>query len=433
MGSAAVTAVWRVESTRLVAALTRITGDVGLAEDVVQDALVAALDQWPRDGVPDNPAAWLMTTAKRRAIDHFRRSESLRRRTAELGHGLEEVEVPDLDAAVDFIEDDVIRLIFLCCHPSLTADSRAALTLRLVVGLSTAEIARGFLVAEATMGQRITRAKRTLASSRARLELPTGADRDRRLDDVMAVIYLIFNEGYAATAGAEWTRPDLCHEAIRLARVLAGLVPDEPEVHSLQALLELQGSRLHARVDGEGQPVLLADQDRRRWDLLLVRRGQAALARAERLAEKGRPVGRYYLQAAIAAEHARALRGDDTDWATIAQLYDVLAEAAPGPVVEVNRAVAHGRAFGPEAGLAVLDAIPADELEGSHLPAAVRGDLLVRLGRRSEAAAAFRTAAALTRNQGERILLSRRATDADDMTTPRWQVSLDSAGVSDRD
>jgi RNA polymerase sigma factor (sigma-70 family) len=407
--SAAVTAAWRRESARLVAAMTRMTRDVSLAEDLVQDALVAALDQWPRDGVPGNPAAWLMTTAKRRAVDHFRRAETLRRRSAELER--EEVEVPDLDAQVDHIEDDVLRLMFLCCHPALTPDSRAALTLRLVGGLTTFEIARGFLVAEATMGQRISRAKRTLTDADAHFESPSGTDRLKRLDDVMAVVYLVFNEGYTATAGADWARPDLCHEAIRLARILAGLVPDEPEVHGLQALLELQASRLHARAGSQGRPVLLDDQDRRRWDWLLVRRGQAALARAEQLASNGRPVGRYYLQAAIAAEHARATRAEDTEWATIAHLYDVLAQSAPGPVVEVNRAVAHGRAFGPEAGLAVLEAIPADALAGSQMVPAVRGDLLARLGRSGEAAEAFRAAAAATRNEGERTLLSGRAED----------------------
>jgi len=409
---AAVTAAWRRESAALVAALTRMTRDVAVAEDLAQDALLAALEQWPGRGIPTNPAAWLMTTAKRRAVDYFRRAETLRRRTAELGHELAETEMPDLDDQVDHIEDDLLRLMFLCCDPALTPDTRAALTLRLVGGLTTAEIARGFLTTEASMGQRISRAKRTLSDSTTGFDMPSGPERLQRLDDVMAVVYLIFTEGYSATAAADWTRPDLCHEGVRLARILAGLVPGVPEVHSLQALLELQASRLHARTDVQGQPILLDSQDRRRWDLLLIRRGQAALARAEQLAQTGRPIGRYYLQAAIAEQHARAARAEDTDWTAIARLYDVLAEVAPGPVIEVNRAVAHGRAFGPEAGLIVLDAIPTGALAGSPMPSAVRGDLLSRLSRRDEAADAFRVAAAATRNDAERGLLSRRAEQA---------------------
>ena len=406
----AITATWRAESARLVGALTRMTRDVGLAEDLAQDALVSALEQWPSRGVPANPAAWLMTTAKRRAVDVFRRAETLRRKTDELGRGLSEEDgMPDLSAQVDFIEDDVLRLIFLSCHPLLTPESRAALTLRLVGGLSTAEIARGFLAAESAMGQRISRAKRTLSEARAEFELPVGAERSARLEDVMAVVYLIFNEGYTATAGDDWMRPELTAEAIRLARMLVDLVPDEPEVHGLQALLELQASRGPARVDVAGRPVLLDDQDRSRWDALLIRRGLAALERAEVLARGGAPVGRYYLQAAIAAQHARAASSDQTDWPAIAALYDVLAAAAPGPVVEVNRAVAHGRAFGPAAGLAVLDDLPEGALTGSHLLPSVRGDLLLRAGRRLEAAASFREAAALTRNESERALLLRRA------------------------
>jgi RNA polymerase sigma factor (sigma-70 family) len=386
-----------------------MTRDVALAEDLAQDALVAALEQWPRDGIPAEPAAWLMTTAKRRAVDHFRRAATLRRKVDELGHRLEEVHGPDLDAQVDHIEDDVLRLVFLCCHPVLSRDSRAALTLRLVAGLSTAEIARAFLATETAMGQRISRAKRTLAAAGAELDLPTGADRTARLDDVMAVVYLLFNEGYAATAGADWTRPDLCHEAIRLARMLAAMVPDEPDVLALQALLEIQASRTAARVDAAGRPVLLEDQDRRRWDVLLIRRGLAALDRAEALARAGRPVGSYFLQAAIAAEHARAGRAADTDWTGIAGLYDVLAGAAPGAVVEVNRAVAHGRAFGAAAGLAVLDAIPPGALAGSPLGPSVRGDLMERLGRNEDAARWFREAAALSHNESERALLLARA------------------------
>ena len=410
-----ITTTWRQESATLVAALTRMTRDVGLAEDLAQDALVAALEQWPVGGVPRNPGAWLMTTAKRRAVDTFRRADTLRRKTDELGHRLEheqERAMPDLESQVDHIEDDVLRLIFLCCHPALTADSRAALTLRLVGGLTTGEIARGFLVAESAMGQRISRAKRTLADAGAEFELPTGADRTRRLDDVMAVVYLVFNEGYSATTGDDWMRPELCQEAIRLARLLATMVPDEPEVHGLQALLELQASRTDARTDADGHAVLLEDQDRSRWDELLIRRGLAALERAELLAARGRPVGRYYLQAAIASRHARARTPDETDWKSIASLYDVLAEVAPGPVVEVNRAVAHGRAFDAGAGLAVLDDLPADALTGSHLVPSVRGDLLFRAGRHAEAATAFRQAASLTDNQSERELLGKRAEES---------------------
>ena len=408
MHEEAITEVWRAESARLVAALTRMTRDVAMAEDLAQDAFMAALEQWPARGLPQNPAGWLMTTAKRRAVDGFRRAETLRRKTTELERAAEEVDpMSDLDEQVDHIEDDVLRLMFLCCHPSLTPESRAALTLRLVGGLTTVEIARGFLVPDATMGQRISRAKKTLAG--AEFELPTGAERTARLDDVMAVIYLVFNEGYVATAGDDWTRPDLANEAIRLSRMLSELAPDEPEVHGLQALLELQGSRIGARMDADGAPVLLDDQDRGRWDELLIRRGLTALARAQALAARGTPVGRYFLQASIAAEHARALTPADTDWSRIAQLYDVLAQAAPGAVVEVNRAVAHGRAHGPDAGLGILDAIAADTLADSALLPSVRGDLLERLGEPAAAAAAFEDAAALTRNAGERALLVRRA------------------------
>ena len=389
-----------------------MTRDVELAEDLVQDALLAALEQWPTSGVPANPAAWLMTTAKRRGIDHFRRADNLRRKTEELGHANtrgEEEQMPDLDAQVDYIEDDVLRLIFLSCHPSLTPESRAALTLRLVGGLTTSEIARGFLATEPAMGQRISRAKKTLSEASADFELPTGADRDKRLDDVMAVIYLIFNEGYAAAAGEHWMRPDLVNEGMRLARMLAALAPDEPEALGLQALLEIQGSRISARLDERGAPVLLEAQDRTRWDQLLIRRGLAALQRAELLAARGKSVGKYFLQASIAAQHARAVRAEDTDWRQIARLYDVLAEAAPGPIVEVNRAVAHGRAFGPGAGLRVLDVLDANALGDSPLAPSVRGDLLERAGLHSEAAAAFTEAARRTRNEGERTVLQRRA------------------------
>jgi RNA polymerase sigma factor (sigma-70 family) len=409
----AVVAAWRAESARLVGALTRMTRDVSLAEDLAQDALVAALEQWPGSGVPANPGAWLMTVAKRRGVDHVRRADRHHRKVSELQHAAgEEGPVPDLDDVVDHIEDDVLRLVFLSCHPSLTPGSRAALTLRLVGGLTTAEIARGFLTSESTMGQRISRAKKTLVTARAEFELPTGEERTRRLDDVMAVVYLIFNEGYTATAGEDWMRPELATEAMRLARMLSTLAPDEPEVLGLQALLEIQGSRIPARLDDAGEPVLLEDQDRSRWDQLLVRRGLAALDRAERLAARGAPVGRYFLQAAIAAQHARAVRAEDTDWPRIAGLYDVLARAAPGPVVEVNRAVAHGRAFGPDAGLAVLAAVDPAALGSSPVMASVRGDLLERAGRHAEAAAAFDEAMTRAGNEGERAILQRRAAAA---------------------
>ncbi len=325
----------------------------------------------------------------------------------------------DLDAQVDYIEDDVLRLIFLSCHPALTAESRAALTLRLVGGLTTAEIARGFMVTEASMGQRISRAKKSLSAAHAEFELPTGPERTRRLDDVMAVIYLIFNEGYTATAGADWMRPDLANEAMRLARMLAAVVPDEPEVLGLQALLEIQGSRIAARLDQHGGPVLLEAQDRTLWDQLLIRRALAALRRAELLAAGGKPVGKYFLQALIAAEHARAERAEDTDWQRIAALYDVLATSAPGPVVEVNRAVAHGRAYGPEAGLAILDELSAGALGSSPLPSSVRGDLLERAGLHGQAAEAFLEAATRTKNDSERALLRRRAEAALSMRRSR--------------
>ena len=407
----AIVAAWRAESARLVGALTRMTRDVELAEDLAQDALVAALEQWPTSGVPDNPSAWLMTIAKRRAVDHFRRGDILRRKLTELGHAGdgEEAGMPDPDAQVDHIEDDVLRLVFLTCHPALTPESRVALTLRLVGGLSTAEIARGLLATETAVGQRISRAKKTLSEAHAEFELPTGAERTERLDDVTAVIYLIFNEGYTATAGKDWMRTDLANEAMRLARMLAALAPDEPEVLGLQALLEIQGSRAAARLDDSGAPVLLEAQDRRRWDQLLVRRGMAALQRAEALAARGKPVGTYFLQASIAAEHARAAEPADTNWRRIAALYDVLAEAAPGPVVEVNRAVAHGRAFGPQAGLAVLEQLGAGALGDSPLVPSVRGDLLERAGLHGPAGEAFTEAATRTRNDSERALLRRRA------------------------
>ena len=405
----AVNATWREDSARLIGALTRMTRDVTLAEDLAQDALVSALEQWPATGIPSNPGAWLMTAAKRRAVDHFRRAETLRRKTSDIAHDVREEDgMPDLDSQIDHIEDDVLRLMFLCCHPTLTPEARAALTLRLVGGLTTAEIARGFLTSEVAMRQRISRAKKTLTESRAEFELPTGEQRTRRLDDVMAVIYLVFNEGYAATAGPDWMRPELANEGIRLARLLAGLAPDEPEVLGLQALLEIQASRMPARLDAEGAPVLLEAQDRSRWDRLLVKRGLAALQAAEMSAAHGRPVGRYFLQASIAAQHARARRAEDTDWRRIAVLYDVLAEAAPGAVVEVNRAVAHGRAYDAGAGLAVLDAVDPEALGDSPLIPSIRGDLLERAGLHADAAEAFSVAAARTQNQRERDVLRRR-------------------------
>jgi RNA polymerase sigma factor (sigma-70 family) len=406
--------VWRDESARLVGALTRMTRDLGLAEDLAQDALVAALAQWPTHGVPDNPAAWLMQTAKRRAVDHFRRADTLRRRTAELGAALEreEVDMPDLDAFVDHIDDDVLRLVFLTCHPALSPESRAALTLRLVGGLTVPEIARAFLTKDATVGQRISRAKKALEGES--IELPVGKEREERLEDVMGVLYLIFNEGYTATAGDDWMRPDLCREGIRLARMLAGLAGQEPEVHGLLALMELQASRTHARTAPDGSPVLLDDQDRRLWDRLMIRRGLADLDQAMTLAVGGRPIGPYVVQAQIAACHARAERPEETDWTAISQWYDVLAGLGDNPVVEVNRAVAHGRAFGPDAGMAVLDAVDGHKaLAGSHLVPSVRGDLLERAGRTAEAAAAFREAASLTDNAAERALLTDRARRAE--------------------
>jgi RNA polymerase sigma factor (sigma-70 family) len=398
----AVVAVWQLESPRIVSGLLRMTRDLQLAEDLAQDALVAALEAWPRDGVPANPGAWLMTVAKRRAIDTFRRAERHRAEVNRLGHEMTEESVGELVDQVDHVEDDVLRLMFLTCHPALTAESRAALTLRLVGGLTVEEIARGFQVKDTAVGQRISRAKKTLAESGASLEMPIGAERASRLDDVMAVVYLVFNEGYAATSGDSWMRTDLCLEALRLARMLAALAPSDAEVHGLQALLELQASRFHARTSSSGEPVLLEDQDRARWDHLLIRRGLAALARAE---SSGQPVGVYTVQAAIAACHARARRAADTDWVRIASLYDLLSSAGDNPAVEVNRAVAHGRAFGPSAGLAVLDAVESS----SYAWHAVRGDLLARADRGSEAAESFRLAASLTRNEAERDLLLRRA------------------------
>ncbi|HEX6455248.1 MAG TPA: RNA polymerase sigma factor [Solirubrobacterales bacterium] len=407
----AIEAVWRIESARLVAGLARMVGDVGLAEDLAQDALVAALETWPRAGVPDNPGAWLMATAKNRAIDRIRREKTYERKREEVARdtgALFAIERSEFEAAADEeIGDDLLALIFTCCHPLLSREARVALTLRLLGGLTTAEIARAFLAAEATIAQRLVRAKRTLREAKVPFEVPRGAELEERLPSVLEVIYLVFNEGYAASAGEEWVRRDLCEEALRLGRILAELVPDEPEAQGLIALLEIQASRLDARLGPEGEPVLLLDQDRGRWDPLLIVRGRRALERAEALP---RPLGPYGLQAAIAACHARALRAEETDWIRIAALYDALAQAQPSPIVELNRAVALGMAFGPEAGLALLDEI-ADEkaLANNHLLPSVRGDLLEKAGRQKEAAKEFRRAAELTENERERVLLLDRA------------------------
>jgi RNA polymerase sigma-70 factor, ECF subfamily len=403
----AVEAVWRIESARLIAGLARLVRDVGLAEDLAQDALVAALEQWPESGVPDNPGAWLMATAKHRAIDRIRHGAMAERKHAELARGLSEAEEPDLAAqADDDIGDDLLSLIFIACHPVLSTDARIALTLRLVGALTTAEIARAFLASEATVAQRIVRAKRTLAEARVPFEVPAGAEREARLSSVLEVIYVIFNEGYSATAGEDWVRPALCEDALRLGRILAELMPGEPEVHGLVALMEIQASRLHARVGPDGEPVLLLDQDRARWDWMLIARGLAALARAERL---GGALGPYGLQVAVAACHARARVPEDTDWVRIAALYDGLAALNPSPVIELNRAVAVGMAFGPAAGLELVDALTGEPvLRQYHLLPAVRGDLLEKLGRRDEAVAEFHRAASLTSNQRERALLIRR-------------------------
>jgi RNA polymerase sigma factor (sigma-70 family) len=403
-----VDAVWRMESARIVGALTRVTGDVGLAEELAQDALVAALEQWPQAGVPARPGAWLMATAKHRAIDTFRRADTLRRKTAELGRDLADAEEPDWAAALDeVVEDDVLRLVFISCHPVLSREARVALTLRLIGGLTTDEIARAFLVPESTLAQRIVRAKRTLTAARVPFEMPVGSDFTARLGSVLEVVYLVFNEGYSATAGQDWMRPALCREALRLGRILAGLVPDEPEVHGLVALMEIQASRLAARTGEDGEPVLLGDQDRTRWDRVLISRGLAALRRAE---ESGAALGPYALQASIAACHARAATVEATDWARITALYEALAEISPSPVVELNRAVAVSRAYGPGAGLELVDGladVPA--LRGYHLLPTVRGDLLEQLGRRDEARGEFERAASLTRNEQERRVLLDRA------------------------
>jgi RNA polymerase sigma factor (sigma-70 family) len=407
----AIDAVWRIESARLVAGLTRMVGDLGMAEDLAQEALVVALEKWPESGVPDNPGAWLMATAKHRALDHFRRSKMLDRKHQDLTRRLEAEQrnpEPDLHAAIDdVIGDDLLRLIFTTCHPVLAMEARVALTLRLLGGLGTEEIARAFLVPVATVQQRIVRAKRTLKEARVPFEIPAPTELGERLESVLGVVYLIFNEGYAATTGDDWVRPELCEDALRLGRILAALAPEEPEVHGLVALMEIQASRLRARRGPAGEPILLMDQDRSRWDQMLIRRGLDALARAESLR---RPLGPYCLQAAIAACHARAAGPEDTDWEAIVALYDGLSEIARSPVVDLNRAVAVGMAFGAAAGLALVDELTTEPaLAGYPWLFSARGDLLAKLGRHDESRAEFERAASLTQNQQERKLLLDRA------------------------
>lgn len=407
-------AVWRIESARVIAGLTRMVRDLGAAEDLAQDALVAALEQWPESGIPANPGAWLMATAKHRAIDLIRRNKRIEQKHEVIGRELDEQQdapIDELDAALDDpVGDDLLRLIFTTCHPVLSTEARVALTLRLLGGLTTEEIARAFLVPVPTVAQRIVRAKRTLAESGVPFEVPRGAELAERLSSVLEVVYLIFNEGYSATAGDDWVRPALCEDAMRLGRILAELAPEEPEVHGLVALMELQASRLRARVGPHGEPVLLLDQDRGRWDYLLIGRGLAALERARAI---GRPPGPYVLQAEIAACHARARTADETDWVRIVQLYDQLIQQMPSPVVELNRAVAVAMAHGPAAGLELVDALTSDKaLKSYHLLPSVRGDLLSKLGRRDEARAEFERAASLTQNARERRLLLERANSA---------------------
>jgi RNA polymerase sigma factor (sigma-70 family) len=405
---ATIEAIWRIEQAKIIAGLARMVRDVGRAEELAQDALLVALQRWPEQGIPDNPAAWLMATAKNRALDELRRAKLIARKHEEIGREMDEADEPNLDAALDDdIGDDLLRLVFTSCHPLLSTEGRVALTLRLIGGLTTEEIARAFLVPEPTVAQRIVRAKRTLADAKVPFEVPRGEALAERLSSVLEVIYLIFNEGYAATAGDDWVRPGLCEEALRLGRILAELAPAEPEVHGLVALMEIQGSRLAARVSPSGEPVLLLDQNRARWDHLLIRRGLAALARAERLNEERGP---YVLQAAIAACHARARTADETDWTRIADLYRELAERTPSPVVELNRAVAVAMAHGPAAGLELVDALTAEPtLKSYHLLPSVRGDFLKKLGRLDEARTEFERAASMTQNARERKLLRDRA------------------------
>lgn len=410
----AVEAIWRIESAKIIAALTRMVRDVGLAEELAQDALVSALETWPRDGTPDNPGAWLMATAKNRALDHFRHGRMHAEKEGELTWEIETALTdaqPDVDAQLDDpVRDDLLRLIFIACHPLLSPEARAALTLRLLGGLATDEIARAFLVAEPTIAQRIVRAKKTLSDAKVPFEVPRGGELAERLASVLEVIYLIFNEGYSATSGDDWIRPTLCEEALRLGRILAGLEPDEPEVHGLVALMEIQASRLAARVGPDGAPILLLDQNRARWDPLLIQRGLAALERAEAL---GGASGPYALQAAIAACHARARTAQETDWGRIVSIYEALGRITPSPIVELNRAVAASMASGPAEGLKIVDRIRKEPaLASYHLLYSVRGDLLAKLGRHREARGEFQRAAELTRNERERTLLAARAEES---------------------
>jgi RNA polymerase sigma-70 factor, ECF subfamily len=411
----AIDAVWRIESARIIAGLTRIVRDVGVAEELAQDALVAALEQWPESGIPENPGAWLMGTAKHRAIDFLRRGTVINRKHEDLGREMaqREMQVPDLAAAMDdTIGDDLLRLVFISCHPVLSTEARVALTLRLLGGLTTEEIARAYLAAEPTIAQRIVRAKKTLAEAQVPFEVPRGAEFAARLSSVLQVIYLIFNEGYSATSGEDWLRPSLCEDALRLGRILAELVPNEAEVHGLVALMEIQASRSKARVGPSGEPILLLEQKRAQWDQLLIRRGLTGLDRAERLGGKR---GFYAIQAAIAACHARAISADDTNWAEIVTLYSELAEVAPSPIVELNRAVAVSMAHGPEAGLQLVDLLRHEPaLREYHLLPSVRGDFLKKLGRLGEAREEFQRAASITRNARERSLLLERARECDD-------------------
>ncbi|MEO7456188.1 MAG: RNA polymerase sigma factor [Gemmatimonadaceae bacterium] len=406
----AIDAVWRIESAKLIAGLTRMVRDVGLAEDLAQDALLAALEKWPESGIPDNPGAWLMATAKRRGIDQLRRGKMLERKHEELGYEIDSREdtVAALHSSLDdHVGDDLLRLVFISCHPVLTTDARVALTLRLLGGLTTDEIARAFLIPEATLAQRIVRAKKTLSDAHVPFEVPRGEEFIARLSSVLEVIYLVFNEGYSATAGDDWMRPALCEDALRLGRILAGLVPDEPEVHGLVALMEIQASRANARVGPDGEPILLFEQNRAKWDQLLIRRGLAAL---ERIDEIGQAPGPSAIQAAIAACHARARTNEDTDWARIAALYAALVQVTPSPVVELNRAVAIGMAFGPAAGLEIVDALTTEPaLKSYHLLPSVRADLLGKLGRYNEAREEFERAAGMTRNEREKRFLLERA------------------------
>lgn len=402
--------IWRIESAKIIASLARMVRDVGLAEDLAQDAMLIALERWPETGIPDNPGAWLMTAAKRRAIDHLRRDKLRDRKYEEMGWEIERQHEPDWDEALDDpVGDDLLRLIFTTCHPVLSAEARVALTLRLLGGLTTEEIASAFLVPEPTIAQRIVRAKRTLAAARVPFDVPPKAELATRLSSVLEVVYLLFNEGYAASSGGSWIRPMLCNEALRLGRILAEIVPDEPEVHGLVALMEIQSSRFKSRVGPSGEPILLMDQNRALWDYLLIQRGLAAIERAEHL---GKALGPYMIQASIAACHARARTAAETDWVKISALYDALAQVAPSPVVELNRAVALSMAFGPEVGLEVVDALMQEpSLKNYHLLPSVRGDFLMKLGRKQEACTEFKRAAALARNDKERDLLLSRASD----------------------